>query len=905
MAEQTVAEKIEQWPEVAAQLVDGMLKRIGEYEVAKGTEALLTEGLGTLVGVAMRLTAPIGIGLARGMSSAENVVAPAFADMAAAAVRDLFGTNVDASAFGGTGNRGGRTAAADALGRGLIEQIKGQVTNLEPSDTAASKYLTVVTQMALEDWFRGWLFEVLSSLTPYIDVGKIENFAKLGDKVSHVLGLDRLTRRVLSPIVDASIVTPLEWQVNRTYRPRLLSASEAARQVVRGRWPREKGVEELARQGFSADRIEAIFNAQRKFFSASDVRLLVSREHWTRDQGITHLKDQGYEEQAALDALRIEGLRRIEQLEDQQANAIVAAYANGRIDRVAMQSMLAAALTVPSERALYALLGDTRRSLGGRRLSLSQVEAMVKSGVLNMVDYREAARREGYPEGDVTALELQLRWEINKQRDIAQHRADQEQERAREQQERDEAAARRRAEIEARTALARRGPLSKLERAAVRGIIPFERVEEVYAAQYDADTVAFLMELLDGDRQQRLAQQERAEAAAFRASQSGLSIADQRDAVMRGFLTLDEFQRGLVERGLSAEDAALLTATTKDRKAEQDEAKRLRDEARAKAGKRAIDLGRVEQLVRRGARTIAQYDAQLVDLGYDEADRAAMVDLLQLRIAEDAAARDARARADEALRNRGLSLDQFERAVVLGAKTLDDYGRFLIDQGFTVDAQLALVALLGAKVDEANAARARREAAALASGRRELSLSAIRRAARLGVISPDVYAARLARDGYTDDDIDIDVELLLQEIADVQAKRQAREVAEAAAATPALSLAQLARAVKRGLASLDDYAARAATLGYGGDDLDLLVGLLADEVTQADEARARREQLAADEPARALTLGQLEEAVRKGLASLDAYIAGALALGYSDEDAELLASLVALDLGGTNEPPEG
>lgn len=905
MAEQTIAEKSEQWPEITAQMLDGFMKRLGELDFVKGGEAVIIETLGTVVGILMRMASPIGLGLAKSMASAENVLAPAFSDFAAAGVNDIFGTNISASAFASSRGGGGRGGAGDALGRALMDILRGDASQLTPSDAAAAKFVGAISQIALEDWFKGWFFEILSSTIPQLDIGKIEAYGALGDKVSNVLGLNRIAGRALRPIVDATITTPLEWHTNKTYRPRLLSASEAARQVARGRWTREQGIEELARQGYSSDRIELLLTAAEKFFSPSDVRTFVGRGHWTRDQGIAHLKDQGYTETAALDALRLEGLRTFEQLETSEANAIIGAYADRRIDRAQFGGLLSDLVQVDSERALFTEKGELLRSLSVRRLSLSQVEAMVKSKVLSVIDYRNAARREGYPEEDVLALELQLRYEMDRAADMADARTQALAERAKEQADRAAAAAARKAQLEDERAAARRGPLSKLERAAVRGLIPIARVQEVYARDYDPDTVQLLSELLDDERADYLERQQRAEDARKRSEARGLSIGEQRAAVRAGHLTLAEFRERLGALGLDAGDAEILTATLATQLAEEDAAKRLRDEARGAAGKRSIDLGRFEQLVRRGARTLPQYDALLADLGFDEPDRAAMVDLLQLQIADDAAARAKREAAAAQLDARGLSLDQFERAVVLGVKTVDQYAAFLLEQDFTADAQVALIALLRNRVDEANAARARREATREATGRRQLALSTVRRAAQLGVVSPTVYAARLAAAGYSDDDIALDVDLLLAEIADAQARRQRREQLERDAQTRNVSLAQVEQAVKRGLAPIDEYRARAASAGYSGEDLELLVSLLVDELQQQRDARDRREEIARELAGRALNLGQLEEAVKKGFTSLDDFFVEVTALGYGADDAELLTALLAADLVAAASTSEG
>jgi hypothetical protein len=207
-----------------------------------------------------------------------------------------------------------------------------------------------------------------------------------------------------------------------------------------------------------------------------------------------------------------------------------------------------------------------------------------------------------------------------------------------------------------------------------------------------------------------------------------------------------------------------------------------------------------------------------------------MRELLQLEIAKDQQAAAERKAAEEKLRAKGLSLEQFRRAVVLGIRSVDAYNTFLVNQGFTADAIATLVAEIELAVADAEAARRKRAEAEAAGRAPELSLSAVARAARLSIISPADYRARLADAGYSTDDIAIEMELLAVEIADVQAARARRDLLEAETGERGLALRELATAVKAGLATIDDYQARAFSLNYGADDVALLVALLEDEL---------------------------------------------------------------------------
>jgi len=828
------------------------------------------EKLTSLIIEATSLPGPIGRGLGK------------------AAINTLLGEGAE---FASEGNE---------VGRRIIAKLAGPGGALEPSVDAAASYMGLILSEQIEAWARGVFGELISGLAPAIVgvAGGVEAFQRLQDIVETSLGGQRMVRRVLQPFLQATAITPAQWFVNKQYRPELLSVGDAVRQFLRGRWTREQLEEELARQGWSADRIEAHVNAQRKVFSVADVRQFETRGHWTREQAIQHLRDQGYTETEALDALRIEGLNRFEQVEGQEAAALITAYAARDIDRGEFTALLGTHASVATDRALWAELGELRRALNRRFLSAGEARRLAEKHVLSVVDYRRALEREGYEPEAVMALELELRFDLDARKALEDHRTELAAERAAEQQQREEERAARKAEIEAERALRRRGPLGDLERAAVRGLIPFARVEEVLAAQYDQDTVAILVGLIEQDRQTYLAQRAAAEEARKRAARRDVDVGTLEQAVLLNQLDLGRFRQRLEQLHFSPEDVDLLAKVLTQRKKDLDDAKRTRDEAALAAKRRSVDLGRFERLVRKGARTMAAYTALLTSLGFDDGARAAMVDLLTLEIAEDREADAARQAGEARMNARGLSLEQFRRAVVLGLKTVAQYNTFLVEQGFEADAMTTLVAEAEAAAEEAETARRRRAEAEAARLEPVLSLSTVARAARLGVVSPAVYQDRLRRDGYSEDDIAIELELLVTEIADVQAARRRRDALEASQATRELSLAQVERAVKVGAATLEDYRARAATLGYAPVDVALLVDVLEAERATLTAARARRGAVEGELATRALSLGTLEQTVKQGLLSLDAYSARLRELGFSADDAALQAALLESELGG-------
>lgn len=855
----------------------------------------LAEGLiGTVLSWLLRSCAWIGARIAATIADAEDKSQSGFQDLANVAIKDMFGVDVSGSLSTARG-RGDNTQAANAIGGALIAAFSGQARGgtasgeMQPTDVPAKNFLNSMAQMALEGWLEGWMVEAMSA-------GFIKTFGDLDDTMSHVLGLGRASAAVHGPLVRHMIVTPLEWKIQKEHRPTLLGTSDILRAFVSGDYAADDAKEELSRLGYSDRRQDILLKQATRWLSASDALVLVRDGQADRTFAIENLRAQGFDQVGAEQALLIEELKHLSAIRDDSVASIKSAYVDRRISDGELDTYLSSIYASDEDRSAHITAFRTIRDLNTKRLSPGEAKAAVVAGVLPIAAYREALRLDGYDEEAVLTLELLLEVELDDKADVKKLREQKAADAAAADKARAEAAAKKAADVEQQRALARRGSLSELQRAVVRGLIPTSRYVEVLTPQYDADTVAALVGLVEQDRAAYVEQQARAADALKRASVRHIDIGALQAAYLAGVLTLDQVARQLASLTFDDADVGVLTATMQARKADLDNAKRQRDDAAAKAKIKSIDLGRFEVLVRRGHRTIPEYSALLSGLGYDAGAVAAMIELLQIQIADDAAARDARAAAAASKKPQGLTLEQIRRAVILGVATVDDFERYLVVNKFAIDAQTVLLAELRDDVTQAEAARAKRAEATDAAVETRVPIATVARAARLGIVAPDVYAQRLADAGYSNDDIAIEMDLLAVEIADVQAQRARTAAAEARTADRGLSLDQLAKAVKLGAAAMDDYRARAIELNYAAGDVDTLVTVLADEVQNVQDAEARHAAIAGQLTARNLSLAELDDAVKNGLMTIDAYTARLRALNFGADDADLLTTLLLLKL---------
>src|SRR5579864_254728 len=827
----------------------------------------------------------------------EEPVLPIIAAFVAPIVGSMFGTDSSVDNFVDKTNRDGRGAIASGMVDAFIQAITGDASGpQDPSDEGAKRIAAAGLHAALEGAFNAAVPELISDFLPF-EVGHFTALTGLSEDMIRSLGIGRLTRRAIQPLVDATAVEPMRWKANKDYRPKLLSEATAMRQFQRGRWAWDDVVEELSRIGYSDERIDALKNELRKFVSAADVALLARHIDTGTFDPVSYLGEAGYDESDAQRALLVEDTRRLEAEQDTLAVLYVDAFAKRAIDPATFESGIRALSMPQADQDRYITRGQVRQATEIKFLTPAEAEACFLADVVPIAFYRDALQHAGYEPDSALALELLLETKKNKLADVAALKQTKTAAAAAAKQATADKAAARQVELDKQRALKAEGPLAAWKHAVVTGLVPIEHYTALLAERYDADTVATLTAQAQADRAAEVIKQQKAADAAKRAAEKGLNVGQLQQAVFNGILTVNQFRAALDNLKIAAPDADVLTATVQQRLADLTAAKATRAAAAAKAKTKSIDLARFELLVVKGHRSMADYTAFLSSLGYDEPSIAGMVDVLNIKIATAASARSTRASVAAQGGAVSLTFAELRRAVVLGDAPIDDFAKFLVDHNFTVDAQGVLLAELRDDVASAEAARAKRAGTRVGGGDSHLTLTTLARAARLGVIPPADYQQALTAAGYTADDVAVEMDLLTVEIQKTAAQRGAASSALASVGGKGVTLAQLATAVKLGDSSIDEYQAALVGAGYDAAAITTLVAVLTDEATTAADARARHETIAGELAQKTPSLATLEKGVTDGLMTIDAYRARLIQLGYAPSDADLLVSLLQLKIG--------
>jgi len=855
------------------QLVDELVDQV--YDVKKLTRweklignAIKVAGV-AIVGAVFRMAGTLGAFIGTIILKSENENQDTFNELARVAILDMFNVNIDVNA---TRGQGGNQAAADAIGSALFAAFSGQAGGgsapgeggLQPSDAPAKAFLSAMSQMALEGWLMGVLAETFS-------FGQLETFGELDDTLSHVLGLGRASAAVHGPLVRHLIVEPLEWKVNIEHRPSLLSPSTVARQWARGKWDWPDVQDELARQGWSEERIDAIINEARRFISLDDVGRIAHRVDTATFDPKAYLADMGYGQSDADAVLLAQSIARLDAREKQLADVLVASLVAGDITPERFTAEIDR-IQLPAEDAdHYKRLAALRVDVALTPLSDGDARAAVQQGIQTYAWYRDYLARRGFDQNGIDTKELLLRLEINADADAARAKAEQAADRAAAKAESDAARAARIAEKARADALP---AYSEVRRAFVRGLVPVERFTQAVADAHPgiapADAAALLADA-QADRDAYVAQQAAHAAALARDTDPALPLATLERSVLEGITSIDAYDRELARRGYSDDNRRILVALLKGRIDDAAAAAAAKAAADARAKARGVSLADMERAVRLGLRTPADLAALLDAVDTPDVEKGLILDLLQSDMQRDADAAGKRAAADAAAKAKAINLPLRRRAVLAGVRSRDDYVQDLIDAGVSLENRSLELQLLDVEIGDAAAAAARRAAIEADRAAKEaaaaeptLTLAQTEHAVKLGVLAPDDLRSFLTSRGYDPADVETLVASVVAEIPDLRTASSSTAADTTAASAKGIDLPSLERAVLRGIRSVDDYAAELTRAGFTPDAVTLRSQLLREKVGVDLDALRKKLTTALATVDGGPTVAEIDDAIRTG-----------------------------------------
>ncbi len=340
------------------------------------------------------------------ISEARSTNKDDFNAVIAESVNELLGTSVSPEQLSAGSGSASDMEANKALGDALITIFEQALGNLQPVSPAqgaenARKFAGFSVNFATSQAF-------LSILTEASSVGLLKEFHELPDGLMRALGLGRLQRAALAPLVRNCISQPYDLYLKQQLRPDRLADAQYVRAMARGDFDEQYVRERLAEKGFPDDEIDALIHEFTAKLQAGDLVKLIRYGEISQEDAVQQLVDQGTNKEIAEQMLKAQLLALADSRVMAYVQKIQQQRIEGWIDQAQFETMLEQVPLSDSakewERNLIGVIAEVPR----RRISFAQLEKAVVSGHIDFTYVDEWLRAEGYSDNDQLVLTMQI-----------------------------------------------------------------------------------------------------------------------------------------------------------------------------------------------------------------------------------------------------------------------------------------------------------------------------------------------------------------------------------------------------------------------------------------------------------------------------------------------------------------
>jgi hypothetical protein len=249
---------------------------------------------------------------------------------------------------------------------------------------------------------------VVSVVGDILSLGKFEQFRELGVEVARNLGLGRLNRQAMKPLIDIMIAQPYKWWFNSRFHPTQFKIGEVINPYTQTQMPVEDVFAAADLEGYSHDKIEKLIRLHAKRPTLADVELFHRYQISTAQTTQAELTQLGYLEDTQEFVLAAADLQRA----DSALRALVDAAETSTVDgHITLDEFSALLDTLPlgDQEKKYRKLALTYRAKSPHKaLTFAQLTKAFEDGMIDDAELRDRLARQGYSDGDVDILEVQV-----------------------------------------------------------------------------------------------------------------------------------------------------------------------------------------------------------------------------------------------------------------------------------------------------------------------------------------------------------------------------------------------------------------------------------------------------------------------------------------------------------------
>lgn len=342
---------------------------------------------------------------------------PAIGAIATDVLNEFLGTEFTAQKMPlGIGTGDHLTRAKDVGGL-LIRQLATEFApadgvNVVPSMQPAATF----SGLAINFGLATAVMAFIGGLVPY---GYWDELRQLGEEVANNIGLGRLVRRALTPLVQILVSQPMTWAINQQYLPTQFTLAELVNPYAQTALDSGQIFKAMNLLGYSNDKIQAVIEMHQKRLTPPDVKLLLDNSAWDEQASETYVAKLNWPAELVPTVMLLEELRAerpwhdklVAELETEVKNHVLTLQEFETVIRGLPYSKQVQDLIVGTATYKYnAKVGKTKVA----HLSYGQLKQAFENGLVTLTEVEDRWTAQGYTPEDIDVLGLLLLLDMQK-----------------------------------------------------------------------------------------------------------------------------------------------------------------------------------------------------------------------------------------------------------------------------------------------------------------------------------------------------------------------------------------------------------------------------------------------------------------------------------------------------------
>jgi len=343
------------------------------------------------------------------ISAAQGTGQPGFVALMSGVLGDLLGLEIDEDELISALVKGGRLSSLRVAGEKLYEVLQsefspgGPKAGLGPSPVPAYGFLGFLIEFAIRQGNVATFCEFIPEQYNFF-----AGLREYGELLAKNLGLGRLARRALQPLVQTLVAEPLQWYLNQAYTPKLLAEAQYIKALHRGDLSRAEIDTRLSWLGYSQQAIEILIADTARPWQPHELLELQRLGQMDDATAISLMQIQGIDQGTATQWWTATKGGAEHPLVDRYAGLLLSQFENGFIDASTYQSQIDLLPLTDGEKRRWKDLMGQRAETGWRHLSEGELERAYLGGIIDVTTIQTAWQHLGYTPAAIQTLTFLL-----------------------------------------------------------------------------------------------------------------------------------------------------------------------------------------------------------------------------------------------------------------------------------------------------------------------------------------------------------------------------------------------------------------------------------------------------------------------------------------------------------------